>query len=39
MVKPVGNALEGTLWVTADDRQRFTQLPDLMEDAKFVNDL
>jgi hypothetical protein len=31
--------LEGALWITTDDRLRFTRLLDLMEDAKFVNDL
>src|SRR5882724_1316629 len=36
MVKLVGNAPETRSLDTADSRQRFTRLPDLMEDAKFA---
>jgi hypothetical protein len=39
MVKLVGNASGRRSLDTTDSRQRFTRLPDLMEDAKFANDL
>jgi hypothetical protein len=39
MVNQVGDASERRWLVTADSSQRFTRLPDLMEEATFANDL